>query len=41
MVFYPPMALGRLWQFFGNRTGMSLLFVQLVLVLLFIYLYAN
>jgi len=41
MVFYPPMALGRLWQFFGNRTGMSLLFVQLVLVLLFIYFYAN
>ena len=35
------MALGKLWKFFGNRTGMALLLVQLVLVLLFIYFYSN
>ncbi len=35
------MALGRLWKFFGNRTGMAILLVQLALVLLFLYFYSN
>jgi len=35
------MAIGNLWKFFGNRTGMAILMVQLVLVLLFIYFYSN
>ena len=35
------MAIGRLWKFFGNRAGMTILLIQLVLVLLFVYLYSN
>ena len=35
------MAIGRLWKFFGSRTGMTILVAQLVLVLLFIYFYSN
>lgn len=35
------MALGRLWKFFGTRAGMAVLAGQLVIVLLFIYLYTN
>ncbi len=35
------MAIGKLWKFFGSRTGMAILVVQLVLVLLFIYFYSN
>jgi hypothetical protein len=35
------MALGKLWKFFGNKTGMAVLVVQLFIVLLFIFFYAN
>jgi len=35
------MTLGRLWKFFGNRTGMAILGIQLVLVLLFLYFYSG
>lgn len=35
------MALGKLWKFFGNRTGMAILAAQLVIVLLIISLYTN
>ncbi len=35
------MAIGRLWKFFGSRTGMTILVAQLVLVLLFLYFYSN
>ncbi|HEX9113794.1 MAG TPA: hypothetical protein VF888_05540 [Nitrospirota bacterium] len=35
------MALGRLWKFFGTRTGMLVLIMQLVVVLLFVTLYTN
>ena len=35
------MAIGKLWKFFGNRTGMAILMIQLVLVLLFIFFYSN
>ncbi len=33
------MAIGKLWTFFGNRTGMAILLVQLVLVLVFALFY--
>ena len=33
------MAIGKLWKFFGSRTGMAILVAQLVLVLLFVYFY--
>jgi hypothetical protein len=35
------MALGKLWKFFGNRTGMALLAIQLAAVLLFLYFYSG
>ena len=35
------MAIGKLWRFFGNRTGMTILAVQVVIVLLFLYFYSN
>jgi hypothetical protein len=35
------MALGRLWKFFGNRTGMALLAMQLIVILLFVYFYSG
>lgn len=35
------MAIGRLWKFFGSRTGMTIVVIQLVLVLLFIYFYSG
>jgi hypothetical protein len=35
------MAIGKLWKFFGNRTGMAILLIQLALVLLFLYFYTN
>jgi len=35
------MAIGRLWKFFGNRTGMAIIVVQIVLVLLFLYFYSG
>lgn len=35
------MAIGRLWTFFGKRTGMAVLLAQLLLVLLFIYFYSG
>jgi hypothetical protein len=35
------MAIGKLWRFFGNRTGMAILVAQLGIVLLFIYFYSN
>jgi len=35
------MALGRLWKFFGKRTGMAILGIQLALVLLFLYFYSG
>ncbi len=35
------MAIGKLWKFFGNRTGMAILLSQLVLVLLFLYFYSG
>jgi hypothetical protein len=35
------MAIGKLWKFFGSRTGMGVLLAQLVFVLLFIYFYSN
>ncbi|HEX9021378.1 MAG TPA: hypothetical protein VF903_08970 [Nitrospirota bacterium] len=35
------MAIGKLWKFFGNRTGMAILLAQLVLVLLFLYFYSG
>jgi hypothetical protein len=42
-LWYPlfHMAIGKLWKFFGSRTGMTILFAQLALVLLFIFLYSN
>ncbi len=33
------MAIGKLWRRFGTRQGMTILFVQLLLVLVFAYLY--
>jgi len=33
------MAIGKLWKFFGNRTGVAILAAQLILVLLFIFFY--
>ena len=35
------MGIGKLWRFFGNRTGMAILAIQLVVVLLFLFLYTN
>ena len=35
------MAIGKLWRFFGNRTGMTILAIQVVIVLLFLYFYSN
>jgi hypothetical protein len=35
------MAIGKLWRFFGNRTGMAILAIQVVIVLLFLYFYSN
>jgi len=35
------MAIGKLWKFFGNRTGMAILVIQLVILLLFIYFYSG
>ncbi len=35
------MAIGKLWKFFGSKRGMSILFIQLALVLLFIYFYSG
>ena len=35
------MAIGKLWTFFGSKRGMSILFIQLALVLLFIYFYSG
>ena len=35
------MAIGRIWKFFGNRTGMAILVMQLILALLFVYFYSN
>ncbi len=35
------MAIGKLWKFFGNKTGMVVLASQLVLVLLFLYFYSG
>ncbi len=35
------MAIGKLWKFFGNRTGMAILLVQLVLVIIFAFLYSG
>jgi len=35
------MAIGKLWKFFGSRTGMAVIVVQLVILLLFIYFYSN
>ena len=35
------MAIGKLWKFFGNRTGMTILVIQLVILLLFIYFYSG
>jgi len=35
------MAIGKLWKFFGSRTGMTVLVIQLVILLLFISLYSN
>jgi hypothetical protein len=35
------MAIGRLWKFFGSRLGMTIVVAQLVVVLLFIYLYSG
>jgi len=35
------MAIGKLWKFFGNRTGMAILLVQIVLVLIFALFYSG
>lgn len=35
------MAIGKLWKFFGNRTGMAILLVQLVLVIIFAFMYSG
>ncbi len=35
------MAIGKLWTFFGNRTGMAILLVHLVIVLVFAYFYSG
>jgi hypothetical protein len=35
------MSIGKLWKFFGNRTGMAVLVIQLILVLLFVYFYSG
>jgi hypothetical protein len=35
------MAIGKLWKFFGTRTGMALVLAQLALVLLFLYFYSG
>ncbi len=35
------MAIGKLWKFFGTRSGMAVLLAQLALVLLFIYFYTG
>jgi hypothetical protein len=35
------MAIGKLWKFFGNRTGMAILLVQLVLVIILAFLYSG
>jgi hypothetical protein len=35
------MAIGKLWKFFGSRTGMAILLAQLVVVLLFLYFYSG
>jgi hypothetical protein len=35
------MAIGKLWKFFGSRTGMAILLAQLCLVVLFLYFYSN
>jgi len=35
------MAIGKLWKFFGNRTGMAIVVVQLIVILLFIYFYSG
>jgi hypothetical protein len=35
------MAINKLWTFFGSKRGMSILFIQLALVLLFIYFYSG
>jgi hypothetical protein len=35
------MAIGKLWKFFGSRTGMAILLAQLALVLLFMYFYSG
>lgn len=35
------MAIGRLWRYFGSPSGVAILVVQLVIVILFIYLYTG
>jgi hypothetical protein len=35
------MAIGKLWKFFGNKTGMAIFLAQLVLVLVFAYFYSG
>ncbi len=35
------MAIGRLWNFFGSKRGMSILLLQLALVLLFLFFYSG
>ena len=35
------MAIGKLWKFFGSRTGVAILVVQLIVVLLFLYFYSG
>jgi hypothetical protein len=35
------MAIGRLWKFFGSKTGMAIIAVQLAILLIFIYLYSG
>jgi len=35
------MAIGRLWKYFGNRTGMTIVVVQLVVIILFIHFYSG
>ena len=35
------MAIGKLWTFFGNKTGMAILLVQLVLMLVFAFFYVG
>jgi hypothetical protein len=35
------MAIGKLWKFFGNKTGMTILVIQLLILLVFISLYSG